>query len=298
MQNYGEALRQIQSILQANKVQNSNAEALWILEHILQNTKTQIYQNLSQKINKIQSQRIQTIVQQRNTGKPLAYILQSSHFWKQEFFMAEPVFIPRKETELLLEVVLDFIKKNASKNILEIGSGSGALTLSLALEQTLKICGVDISQRAVKLSKKNQKKYQKKLVEKNSNVVFTKKNIIKEQLNFFLNQKKKFDAIISNPPYIAENEKNKVTSFAIEFEDPLALFAPQNGLLFYQIFAHRAANLLKKNGWIALEHGYWQKQKIIDIFTNKGWKLIYAQQDLAGKDRILIFQTSSILVSS
>lgn len=284
-------VRKIAHSLQKGGVANSVNEAIWILEHTCQKTKSELLQGL-QKMSPSEWQQIQNIIQhiiqQRLNGKPLAYILQTIEFWKEEFLIREPLLIPRKETEILLEVALKFIDKYSSKKILEVGCGCGALTLSLALEKRLNITAIDIHPLAIEVSKINQQKYQKKLQEKGTKLEFIQKDV----QSFFCSFFKKFDIILSNPPYIAYKEKNQVSTESLHFEDHKALFAPCDGLFFYELFATSAREILQTKGLIILEHGYQQKQKIIDIFSKKNWQYIFAAKDLSTKDRVLVFQAN------
>ena len=154
------------------------------------------------------------------------------------------------------------------------------------MEKSLEIEALDYSASAIAIAKKNQKKYIYCLNNQSSKVHF----FCCKVEDYLSQNKKKFSIIFSNPPYISIKEKKEVSLEALHFEDKTALFAPKNGLYFYEIFSKKAKNNLIKGGFLVLEHGWRQKEEIIKIFHNQNWKFILAKKDLGKNDRILIFQ--------
>ena len=252
-----EVAKKMQKLLKENQIENFIEETIWILEEVMQLQKSDLYKNFSQTISHSQKKKIEKILKERIAKKPLAYILGNVFFWKYKFFIIDPVLIPRKESELLLEVTSEFITNKQTTKILEVGCGSGIISLCLALEHPLKIIAIDSSQKAIFVSKKNQKRYSKQQEKRKSKIDFLQ--ISAE--NFLQNTRQKFNFLISNPPYIAEKEKHLVSKEALLFEDKNALFSSQDGLYFYYFFAEKAKNILKPNGKIILEHGWQQKKR-------------------------------------
>ena len=293
--NFVTCFQELKILLKKYNVDNYEQEVCWILEYILQKTSSQLYKDCTQRLSKSQLIALQQIITQRISGKPLAYIFKTIHFWQYDFFITPPVFIPRKESEILLEVILEVIEANSLKLLLEVGCGSGVLSLCLALTKPLRITALDLATSAIFVSKQNKKKYLSQLKQQGSKVKFLQKDA-----NQYLthNSKKKFDMLFSNPPYIAEQEKNEVSWEALKFEDKNALFATKNGLFFYYLFANLATKVLIPQGFVVLEHGYKQKDKIIKIFTDTGWRLYLAKKDFSQKDRVLVFQAPLCVCSA
>lgn len=202
-------------------------------------------------------------------GEPLAYLLGSKGFWKHDFKVSPAVLIPRPETELLLELALEKIPAGAQ--VLELGTGSGCLAISFALERPdCDLVAVDLSQDALELAKKN------------ANTLGVRLDFI--QSNWFENvMPKKFQAILSNPPYI---EVGDVHLQALSFEPELALVSGPSGLDAIQIIIKQARDFLNPDGLLALEHGYHQEQAVQALFQAAGYRHIETRLDLQGHPRV------------
>ena len=206
---------------------------------------------------------------------PYQYVFNEQNFYGRNFYVDKSVLIPRYDTEILVEKVLNIAKTDDI--ILDIGTGSGAIALTLALElPNSKVLAVDISENAVEIAKKN-----KQIL----NVKNTK--IIKSDL-FSNITYDKFDIIVSNPPYISNDEIEYISADTILHEPLEALFANNNGLYFYYEIARNAKNFLKDGGYLALEIGFKQKNAVNEILKNFSYVDITNYKDLNGNDRVVI----------
>lgn len=228
---------------------------------------------------------------QRCTKTPLAYILQYKNFWRSKFFVDNRVLIPRPDTEILIELFLEYYKNvNESLNILDIGVGSGNVLLSLLLEyKKAKGVGVDISQNAIDVAQINA--YDLGVANRCAlkhidlfNTDFNK--LIKSRWALSL---PKFNSIVSNPPYIDVNDTN-LQAEVKQYEPALALFASNNGLQFYTKIFSMAKSLLNTEGTVLVEIGHNQEQQVTQIANQNGFNLVSSKKDLAKITRALMFK--------
>lgn len=223
------------------------------------------------------------IILKLKEGQPLQYILGEAWFYKYPFKVNESVLIPRPETEELIEWVLTYIQElspeHKSLNILDIGTGSGCIPITLKKEMPeLHITSIDVSTQALATAKENASLL-------HTNIEFIPLDFLNERLWENLHV---YDIIISNPPYIPENEKDKLSANVRNHEPGLALFVPENQpLLFYQKIAAFGKSHLQNDGLIFLElHQNFagQSQK---LFEEQGYKNVIIKKDISGNDRML-----------
>jgi len=205
---------------------------------------------------------------------PIQYLIGYVNFYGYKINVNEDVLIPRYETEYLVEKTINYSKRifNKKINILDIGTGSGAISIVLSKEIDSTITACDISEKALKMAKMNAKL-------NDSNVNFIKSDI-------FENIDDKFDIIISNPPYVSKNEE--VMDSVYKYEPHLALYAEDNGLYFYQKILEKAKTYLNNKYIIAFEIGYWQANAITQI-ANQYFSdaKILVEKDLTQRDRYI-----------
>ena len=214
------------------------------------------------------------IIEKRKQNYPLQYIFGKWEFYGLELFVDESALIPRFETEILVDEIL---KLDCKKDkILDIGCGSGAI--SLALADNLKksyVYGIDINKEAIKLSNKNKEKLNLKNVDFFESDIFSN---IKE---------KNFDIIVSNPPYIDEIDM-KTLEKELSFEPQNALYGGKDGLFFYKKIISGSLDYLSENGVLAFEIGYNQMKIISNLLIENGFEILLQKKDFAGFDRIII----------
>lgn len=217
-------------------------------------------------------------IKKMRQGVPLEHITHQREFMKLNFFVNENVLIPRQDTEILVEEVINIAKKTNAKTILDLCTGSGAIAVSLAkyLPNT-EITAVDISQEALKVAKKNAI----------SNEVENQITFISSDL--FTNlENQKFDIIVSNPPYIKEGVMKELDK-EVKMEPELALNGGKDGLYFYRKIVSNAYQYLKYKGYLCLEIGFDQKIDVIELIENEEkFENTYSKKDLYNNDRIIV----------
>jgi release factor glutamine methyltransferase len=208
--------------------------------------------------------------------KPIQYILGEAPFYGREFKVNASVLIPRNETEELVHLI---IKENKKLNlrILDIGTGSGCIPISLALEiPSSKTFALDISKEALEVAKDNAKKHEE-------SIIFFQVDILNEDIPV-----KDLDIIVSNPPYVCESEKSLMHENVLNFEPHLALFVKDNDpLVFYKIIAKKAKSALKSSGKLYFEINEAFGEKVQYLLEEQGYREISIIQDLNNKDRIV-----------
>ena len=217
-------------------------------------------------------------IQKLIAGFPLQHITHQQEFMRLNFYVDENVLIPRPDTEVLVEEVIEIAKKNNSKKILDMCTGSGAIAVSLAKYlENVDITAVDVSKEALKISKKNAI---------NNNV---ENKITFIESNLFENlPDEKYDIIVSNPPYV-KKDVLKLLSEEVKKEPALALDGGTDGLDFYRKIIDKAGEYLSFKGFLCLEIGYDQKYDVIEILENNGcYQDIYGKKDLCENDRIVV----------
>lgn len=227
------------------------------------------------------------LLAQRQSGQPIAYLLGYREFWDLVLNVTPDTLIPRPETELLVEIALDTLSKSndtadtasgdATQQILELGTGSGAIALVLAKEHPkARITAGDISAAALAVAQANAKKYQL------NNISFL-------QSDWFSNipATKKFDLIISNPPYIAADDPH-LSAGDVRFEPPGALSAGEDGLDDIRQLISQAPYFLKPTGLLMFEHGFDQGGQTVELMQQAGFINIRCIKDLAGHDRVTL----------
>ncbi len=203
---------------------------------------------------------------------PIEYILGFKYFYNRKFDVDYNVLIPRFDTEILVD---EIIKTNHKfENILEIGVGSGIISITLNLELNSKVLGVDINENAIELSNKNAEGLNA------GNVEFIYSDL-------YENVNSKFDLIVSNPPYIDKKDFNSLETKILK-EPRSALFGGDDGLYFYRKIINKACDYLKDDGMLAFEIGYNQKESIFKILDANGFNNHYCVKDFNGFDRVII----------
>ncbi len=218
-----------------------------------------------------------TLVRRRQKGEPISYIINKKEFWNNNFYINKHVLIPRPDSETLVEQVLKFYDKNAKKNILDIGTGSGCLLLAILKERDNFFgTGIDISKKALNVATFNAKVHQL-----GNRVKFYNSDVDKFLLG-------KYDIIISNPPYI-ENYRLKYLDRGITAYEPrIALDGGNDGYSKVKKVIYRASSLLKNNGKLILEIGFNQKKVVLKILKKNGFYINKVQKDYGMNDRCII----------
>lgn len=265
-------------MLKSNNVESPKLKARLLLQYVLDKPRQYIIVYDNKEIDKQQQWQYFVNIEKLTKGIPLQHITHRQEFMKMDFFVDENVLIPRPDTEILVEEVIKIAQKYNSPRILDLCTGSGAIAISLKkFVPNSDITAVDISEKALEIAQKNAKKLE------------TKINFLKSDL-FDKLDNKKFDIIVSNPPYIRKDEIKKLSE-EVQKEPKIALDGGEDGLDFYRIIAEQAINYLKTGSFLCFEIGYNQKNDVIKIIEDEqNYKNTYCKKDLYGNDRIIITQ--------
>ena len=213
-------------------------------------------------------------IMRREQGEPVAYILGQQGFWSLDLQVSKHTLIPRPDTETLVEVALQHIPISESVSILDLGTGTGAIALAIASERlNSHVVGVDFIAEAISLAKCNQQALAI------NNVVFLESNW------FSVLTDQRFDVIVSNPPYIADDDMH-LGQGDVRFEPKTALVSGKEGLDDIDSIIKAAPNYLVDKGWLFFEHGYQQAKAIQTLLQTRGFSTINTYQDLGCNDRV------------
>lgn len=218
-------------------------------------------------------QKLQQLAQRRLNGEPMAYIIGSREFMGLEFDVSPAVLVPRPDTETLVETALTFLKNKSCPKVLDLGTGSGAIIVSLAhYGSTIQACASDISLEALAIAKKNAEKFKLKI------------NF--QQSNWFEQwQGQRFDLIVSNPPYIHKDDKH-LQQGDLRFEPQIALTDFEDGLSCYRTLISQAPQYLTQGGGLFVEHGWDQADAVRQLLVEAGFEQVHSVKDLAGIERV------------
>ena len=257
-------------------------DAEHVFSYILKVSRMEMTLNFERKITGSEKKEIrEMLVEIGKNKRPLQYVLGFEEFYGYKFYVDESVLIPRSETELLVEKCIELMEDIEEPKILDIGSGSGVISISLGKKLSKSVVlGVDISEKALAVAKKN------KVENDATNVKFIKSDVMKSV------EYKKFNLIVSNPPYIPDYEYEVLEEKVLRYEPKLALTAPNNGLYFYEEITKEAPNHLVKNGYLAFEIGYNQGEAVKKIMEKNDFLNITVYYDYAEHERMVIGKLS------
>ena len=265
------------SILQKSKVSNPRLDSQILLSCSINKDKKYIILNPKENLNSKQLKKFKDLIKRRKKGEPIAYLINNKEFWKDEFYVNKDVLIPRPDTELIIEQVLKIYSKQSQLQVLDIGTGSGCILLSILKERSnFYGTGIDISKKSINISKFNAKR-----LKLNNRVKFIHSSID----NFKIG---KYDVIVSNPPYIELLNLKYLDKDVINFEPKLALSGGFDGFSKIRKVISKAKNLIKKNGKLILEIGFKQKNKVKEILKNEGFYINKSIKDYGNNDRCII----------
>ena len=258
--NVSELLNSGAKTLKQNKIETHQLDSELVLSSLLKKKRENLLINLHEAVSKNTIDNFEKLICRRAKREPLAYILKNKEFWSKDFFVDRNTLIPRPETELLCESVVK-IFKNKNLHILDIGTGTGCIILSILCEiKGAKGIGVDISKNAIKVAKKNSNK-----LGLNKRVKFVNKSL--EDIYGY-----KFDLIVSNPPYIKTSDIKNLSDDVKKFEPKIALDGGKEGLDVIKKVIYKSRTILKKLGMLALEIGYGQYYKVSQILKKQNFK--------------------------
>ena len=260
-----------------HKFDSPKQEIEWLLCDLLDHKRVDLYINFEQKVPNDKLALLKKWIKKRLKRMPLQYITGVTEFYGNKYFLNDDVLIPRPETERLVDISLECMNKLSHPRILEVGTGSGCISISIALMRVdAKILSIDISQNALNKAQENSDYH------KTNNVKFLNLDFLKEIPS------ERFDIIVSNPPYIPLEEMKNIMIDVKEYEPKIALTDFNDGLVFYDRFADLGSKLLKKEGWMVLEVGIDDHpEKVTKLFKSKGYSKIELVSDYNKDKRVL-----------
>ncbi len=259
----------------SNKLAKLDSEIL--LSKVISKDRKYLILNPEKKINEENSKLFYNLIERRKKGEPIAYIIKKKEFWKHDFYIDKNVLIPRPDTELIVEEVLKLYNPKHKLSLLDIGTGSGCILISILRERKNFFgVGIDISKKALNVARFNAKIHHLE-----NRTKFYKSDVDKFLLG-------KYDLIISNPPYIKKHDLKYLERDVVGYEPKLALDGGQDGYSKITKVISRASILLKKNGKFILEIGFDQKNKVINILKSNKFYINKALKDYAKNDRCIV----------
>ena len=274
---YQEILNQGSKILKLNNIKSYALDSEILLSSTLKLDRPQLILSLNRIIKNKEKNFFFNLIKRRSRNEPIAYITGYKEFWKSEFKVDKNVLIPRPDTETIVEQVLNELEVNCSKKILDIGTGSGCIIISILNER--KKCtgvGIDISKNAIKLAK-----YNAKIQHLKNRIKFFNTDI--DNFNF-----DKYDFIVSNPPYIKLNEFSCLDRDVRYYEPKIALSGGIDGLSKIRLVVSKSSKLLKKSGKLFLEIGSTQAREVLKILQLYGFYNNRVIKDLGKKNRCIV----------
>jgi release factor glutamine methyltransferase len=263
--------------LKNNQIVSALLDSELLLSKVIKKDRKFLLLNLDKELNQNEQDNFKKLILKRSRGKPLAYLTGTKSFWKHDFKVSEKVLIPRPDTEIIIEQVLKIYKNKDYINFLEVGVGSGCIALSILKEKKSFLgTGIDLSQDCIEICRYNAKKLGVR-----SRIKLFKSDV--DNLIF-----RKYDLIISNPPYIKKFDLNKLNREVINYEPKLALDGGLEGLSVIRKVIKKSSELVKTNGKLILEIGHDQKEIVKKMLNQNNFYVNETLKDLAKNDRCII----------
>jgi release factor glutamine methyltransferase len=262
--------------LKKNKIATFRLDSEILLSKILEKKREEILINLDQKICKKHALHYKKLIQRRSLNEPVAYILEGKEFWSKNFFVSTDTLIPRPETELMVDKLVKIFKESKI-SILDIGTGSGCILISLLSElKNSTGVGIDISKKAIVIAKKNAEIHKVA-----GNIKFYDTSLDREF-------SQKFDLIVSNPPYIKSGDLKKLSDDIKKYEPRIALDGGNDGLDLIKKVIYKTKDILKYKGMLALEIGNEQHKKVSKILIENNFRIEHLINDYKSNVRSII----------
>lgn len=259
-------------------VENARLDAEYIFAHVLGVKRAALVLNFDDGISEENKNLIrQYIIRRGKHREPLQYIIKEWEFYGRTFKVSEGVLIPRPDTEILVEQCIMLMKEIENPKILDIGTGSGAISITLAKElPNSEVLGLDISDEALKIAVENRE------LNEALNLKFLKSDVFKNVRD------KNYDLIVSNPPYIPMEEYNELMPEVKKYEPKMALTDGGDGYYFYRKISEESMDYLKNGGYLAFEVGYNQGETVSQLMEKNGFRVVGRVADYAGIERVII----------
>ncbi|MGL4774452.1 MAG: peptide chain release factor N(5)-glutamine methyltransferase [Clostridium sp.] len=262
------------------EIDTARLDATLLLCKVLNKDKLYLMINKDEKVNNIIRKEFEKLILEREKKKPIMYILGEVEFYGLDFNIKEGVLIPRGDTEILVEEVLKNISLDDEVAVCDLCTGSGAIGITLASErENINVDLIDYYETPEEVAKKNIEKHNL-----SSRVSFIKSDLLKEAIN----QEKRYEILVSNPPYIRDEVIPTLMEDVKDYEPVTALSGGSDGLIFYRRIVEESKSVLKENGLLAFEIGHDQGMDVSNLMQENGYEEVKVIKDLAGLDRVVI----------
>ena len=275
------AVREVLSIgreqLTKKGVINSLFETKLLIKNILKVSDEDLIFTSEVFLSESQFKTFQSFLERRKKSEPIAYILNKKEFWKDSFYVNNSTLIPRTDSEVIIEMVLNLIpNKDEKLKFADLGTGSGCLIISLLKEyQYSEGVGIDNSKEAIKVA------------EKNKNILFNKGRLNFKLADFTEFNTTELDVIVCNPPYVNKNDINNMQKDVISYEPHQAIFADEEGFIYYKKVIHNLKKNYKCGQKVLFEIGLGQVEVVTNLLKNNDFRLIHIEDDIAGIPRCI-----------
>lgn len=280
------ALRDAMAELHRDNVPSQALAAELLLMHAIGRDRTWIYAHPEEPVATETARKFFELVVQRRRGTPTQYLTGKQEFWGMEFEVTPAVLIPRPETEHVIEVALGRLgerRRTERLRIADIGTGSGCIAIALAQElPNAEIIATDISAAALEVARRNAERH-----DVGERMRFLEDNLLNGATQETSDCARRFDLIVSNPPYVARDEESQLAPDVREHEPARALFGGASGTEIYAPLTAQAAEMLRSGGLLAIEIGYGQAERVRALFDDATWSGVRVTEDLAGILRVL-----------
>ncbi len=271
------ALNKASKILRNSSSGTPKLDSEILLSKVVKKNRQYLILNFDHELKKENIKLFNFLLERRKKGEPIAYLINKKEFWKKNFYINKDVLIPRPDTELLVEETLKLFNANSKLSILDIGTGSGCILLSILDERKNFFgTGIDISKKAINVARFNAKMHQLR-----NRTKFYNSDIDKFLIG-------KYDLILSNPPYIKQEDLKYLEKDVKDFEPKLALDGGKDGFSEVKKVIGKTSMLLKKNGKFILEIGFRQKNRILSILKRNNFFINKVIKDYGKNDRCII----------
>ena len=279
MINFRNTINKGSEILKKNFIETANIDAELLLSFSIKQSREKILLNLEKKLAYHDVRKYFELIERRKKKEPISLIIGKKTFWKYDFYVNKDVLTPRKETEFLIEEILKLYKNYNKIRVLDIGTGSGCIIISL-MKEKIRWSGiaVDISELAIKVAK-----YNAKIQQVENRIKFIKSDIDKFSSN-------KYDLIVSNPPYINKIRYNNLDLGVKDYEPKKALYGGVDGLRVIEKVVKKSSILLKNNGFLIMEIGLMQYNKTFKILKENGFYVKKIVKDYQRINRCVVAQ--------
>ena len=256
---------------------NSLFETKLLIKNILKVSDEDLIFTSEVFLSESQFKTFQSFLERRKKSEPIAYILNKKEFWKDSFYVNNSTLIPRTDSEVMIEMVLNLIpNKDEKLKFADLGTGSGCLIISLLKEyQYSEGVGIDNSKEAIKVA------------EKNKNILFNKGRLNFKLADFTEFNTTEFDVIVCNPPYVNKNDINNMQKDVISYEPHQAIFADEEGFIYYKKVIHNLKKNYKCGQKVLFEIGLGQVEVVTNLLKNNDFRLIHIEDDIAGIPRCI-----------